>query len=161
MTRNTPTIRALSCALLLTTLPLCAVSAGQSNGVLHVAVDNVRDRTGRVHVDLCTQQQFLKDCPVAADAPARIGQSTVTLTGLKPGRYAAQVFYDQNGNGKVDRALFGIPKEGVGFSNDAKIRLGPPKWEEAYFDYDGQERTIRLRLRYFTGPDAPATPPRT
>ncbi|WP_404368142.1 DUF2141 domain-containing protein [Sphingomonas sp. MMS24-J45] len=137
-------------------LPLLAVAAGQSSdGVLHVAVDNVRDRTGRVHVDICTQQQFLKDCPIAADAPARVGQSIVTLTGLKPGRYAAQVFYDQNGNGKVDRALFGVPKEGVGFSNDAKIRLGPPKWEEAFFDYDGRERTIRLRLRYFMGPDAP------
>ncbi|MGC5276295.1 DUF2141 domain-containing protein, partial [Escherichia coli] len=66
-----------------------------------------------------------------------------------------QVFYDQNGNGRIDRALFGIPKEGVGFSNDAKIRLAPPKWEEAVFDYDGQEQTIRLKLRYFTGPDAP------
>lgn len=134
---------------------LLALGAGSSGGVLHVAVDNVRARTGRVHVDLCTQAQFLKDCPTSADAPARIGQTTVTLTGLKPGRYAAQVFYDQNGNGKIDRALFGIPKEGVGFSNDAKIRLAPPKWEEAVFDYDVHEQTIRLKLRYFTGPDAP------
>lgn len=157
MIRLSSPLRSRAVKLLLASLPLCAVAAGQSSdGVLHVAVDNVRDRTGRVHVDLCTQKQFLKDCPIAADGPARVGQSTVTLTGLKPGRYAAQVFYDQNGNGKVDRALFGIPKEGVGFSNDAKIRLGPPKWEEAFFDYDGRERTIRLRLRYFTGPDAPA-----
>ncbi|MDB5725315.1 MAG: hypothetical protein JWQ16_2069, partial [Novosphingobium sp.] len=49
-----------------------------------------------------------------------------------------------------------IPKEGVGFSNDAKIRLSPPKWAEAVFDYDGKPRTIRLKLRYFIGPDAPA-----
>ena len=157
MNRYTLGLSARIAILMLATLPPSAVLAGQSSGVLHVAVDNVRDRTGRVHVDLCTQAQFLKDCPIAADGPARIGQSTVTLTGLKPGRYAVQVFYDENGNGKVDRALFGIPKEGVGFSNDAKIKLGPPKWEEAEFDYDGQERTIRLRLRYFSGPDAPAT----
>ena len=143
--------------LLFAALPLSIVAAGQSGGVLHVAVDNVRDHTGHVHIDLCTEKQFLGDCPVAADAPARTGMTMVTLTGLKPGRYAVQATYDQNGNGKVDRALFGIPKEGVGFSNDAKIRLGPPKWEEAVFDYDGQERTIKLRLRYFMGPDAPAT----
>lgn len=142
---------------LLVALPLFALTAGQaSSGVLHVAVDNVRDHTGHVHVDLCTQAQFLKDCPMSGDATARVGLTTVTLTGLKPGRYAAQVFYDQNGNGKLDRAVFGVPKEGVGFSNDAKIKLAPPKWEEAMFDYDGQEKTIRLRLRYFTGPDAPA-----
>lgn len=141
-------------------LPLLAIGAAPApGGVLHVLVDNVRDHTGRVHVDLCTQAQFLKDCPVAADAPARVATTVVTLTGVKPGRYAAQVFYDQNGNGRVDRALFGIPKEGVGFSRDAKIRFAPPSWEEAVFDYDGQERTIRLKLRYFIGPDAPAQGP--
>lgn len=144
-------------ATLLLAAPLPAAAAAPSAGTLHVEVANVRDRTGHVHVDICTRAQFLKDCALSANAPARIGTTTVTLAGLKPGRYAAQVFYDENGNGKVDRALFGIPKEGVGFSNDAKIRLGPPKWEEAVFDYDGQDRTIRLRLRYFTGPDAPAT----
>lgn len=129
------------------------VAAQDGVGVLHVVVDNVRASTGRVHVDLCTAQQFLKDCALAADGPARPGVSTVTLRGVKPGRYAAQVFYDENGNRKVDRALFGIPKEGVGFSRDAKIRLGPPKWEEAMFDYAGGEQTIRLKLRYFIGPN--------
>jgi uncharacterized protein (DUF2141 family) len=142
--------------IVLLAAPLFALTAGQSsNGVLHVAVDNVRDHTGHVHVDLCTQAQFLKDCPISGDAAAHVGLTTVTLAGLKPGRYAAQVFYDQNNNGKVDRAMFGVPKEGVGFSNDARIKLAPPKWEEAVFDYDGTERTIRLKLRYFIGPDAP------
>lgn len=139
--------------LLLAAMPLFALTAGQSSsGALHVVVDNVRNRSGRVHVDLCTQAQFLKDCPIASDSPARLGETVVTLYGIKPGRYAAQVFYDENGNGRLDRALFGIPKEGVGFSNDARIKLAPPKWEEAVFDYDGQERTIRLKLRYFMGP---------
>lgn len=143
------TIRLLLPALLMIA-PAAAMAQG---GTLHVVIDNVRGSAGRVHVDLCTQQQFLKDCPVAADAVAHPGASVVTLSGLKAGRYAAQVFYDENGNHKVDRALFGIPKEGVGFSRDARIKLGPPKWEEAVFDYDGRERTIRLRLRYFIGPD--------
>jgi len=140
---------------LLPIAPLFAIGAAPSGGTLHVQVDNVRALTGRVHVDLCTQPQFLKDCPITAEAPPNIGLTTVTLRNLKPGRYAVQAFYDQNGNKKVDRALFGIPKEGVGFSNDAKIRMAPPKWDEAVFDYDGQERTIRLKLRYFIGPDAP------
>lgn len=143
--------------LLLAAAPLFTLTAGQgTSGLLHVTVANVRDRTGHVHIDLCTQAQFLKDCPISGNAPAHVGDTTVTLSGIKPGRYAAQVFYDQNGNNKVDRALFGVPKEGVGFSNDAKIKLAPPKWEEAVFDYDGQEKTIRLKLRYFIGPDAPA-----
>jgi uncharacterized protein (DUF2141 family) len=133
------------------------IGAAPAPGTLQIEVTNVRAQTGSVHADICTQAQFLKDCSRSADAPARVGTTVLTLTGLKPGRYAAQVYYDQNGNHKVDKAMFGIPKEGVGFSNDAKIRMAPPKWEEAMFDYDGRARTIRLRLRYFSGPDAPAT----
>ncbi|TPG54928.1 DUF2141 domain-containing protein [Sphingomonas glacialis] len=146
-----------SAKLLIATLPLFALTAGQgSSGQLHIAVDNVRAHTGRVHVDLCTQAQYLKDCPISGDAAAHLGETVVTVSGLKPGRYAAEVYYDQNGNNKLDRALFGVPKEGVGFSNDAKIKLAAPKWEEVVFDYDGQDRTIRLKLRYFMGPDATA-----
>lgn len=144
----------LSAALALPTL-----AAGAAGGTLHVVVDNVRGATGRVHVDLCSESQFLKDCTLVADAPARPGATIVTLAGVKPGRYAAQVYYDQNGNGKVDRALFGVPKEGVGFSNDAPIKLAPPKWGDAAFSYDGHETTIRLKLRYFIGPDY--VPPRS
>lgn len=130
-----------------------AAAGAGADGTLHVTVDNVRGTKGRVHVDLCTEAQFLKDCPIAADIAARPGVSVVTLNGVRPGRYAAQVFYDENGNHKVDRALFGLPKEGVGFSRDARIGLGPPKWQDAVIDYDGHEQTIRLRLRYFIGPD--------
>lgn len=158
------TIRALLLAIGIA-VPAFAVDAsggtgGGSAGTLHVEVSNVRAASGHVHVDLCTQAQFLKDCPLVADAPAHPGISTVTLTGLKPGRYAAQVFYDQNGNGRLDRGLFGVPKEGIGFSNDAPIKLAPPKWDDAEFDYDGHETTIHLRLRYFMGPNyvAPGTP---
>lgn len=138
------------------TIGALTIGAAPAPGTLQIEVTNVRAQTGSVHADICTQAQFLKDCSRSADALARVGTTVLTLTGLKPGRYAAQVYYDQNGNHKVDKAMFGIPKEGVGFSNDAKIRMAPPKWEEAVFDYDGRARTIRLRLRYFSGPDAPA-----
>ena len=144
----------LSASILTLGVTTAAARAGErAEGTLHVVVDNVRGATGRVHVDLCTEPQFLKDCPIASDTAAHPGQSVVTLSGVRPGRYAAQVFYDENGNHKVDRALFGVPKEGVGFSRDARIGLGPPKWQDAVIDYDGHEQTIRLRLRYFIGPD--------
>lgn len=135
--------------------PILSISAAPAGGTLRIEVTNVRGDKGRVHVDICTQAQFLKDCRIASDAPARIGVTVVTVAHLPRGRYAAQVYYDENGNGKVDRALFGIPKEGVGFSNDAKIRWSAPKWNEAAFAFNGQDSAIRLKLRYFIGSDAP------
>lgn len=127
------------------------------DGVLTIDVGNVRVAKGRVHVDLCPQDRFLKDdCPFSADAPAVQGVTRVLLRSVPAGRYAAQAYLDENGNGKVDRALFGIPKEGVGFSNDARITLGPPKFADAVFVYDGGVQTIRLGLRYFLGAKGPA-----
>lgn len=117
---------------------------------VRVEVTGVRNAKGMVHVDICRQAEFLKDCPVSARVAAVAGKTVVTIANLAPGAYAAQVFHDENGNTKVDRALFGIPKEGVGFSNDAPIRFAPPKWAAAVFQVTG-DKTITLKLRYFMG----------
>ena len=124
---------------------------GQDQGItLTVAVDNVRVAQGVVHIDLCHENEFLKDCPIGTDVPAVKGRTIVVLRGVKPGVYAVEATLDENHNGKVDRGLFGIPKEGVGFSNDAPIRLAPPRWKDAMFDLH-EDKTIALKLRYFTG----------
>ncbi|WP_242146125.1 DUF2141 domain-containing protein [Sphingomonas sp. BAUL-RG-20F-R05-02] len=125
-----------------------------TTGTLRVEVGNVRTAQGRVHIYVCTEAQFLKTCPLKAEAPARPGMTVVTVNGLPAGRYAVQAFLDENGNGKLDRALFGVPKEGVGFSNDARIKLAPPKWSDAVFDATGADQTIKFNLRYFIGGDA-------
>lgn len=140
---------------LLASVPLVLIGSAPAPGHLEIDVGNVRGATGTVHVDICTEAQFLGDCPRSAEAPARIGVTRLAIEGLPPGRYAAQVYYDENGNHRVDRMLFGIPREGVGFSNDARIRLGPPRWADAVFSYGGQSQAIRLSLRYFVGPNAP------
>ncbi len=127
-----------------------------SGGTLTIEVNNVRIAKGKVHVDICPEAQFLKDdCPWSGDAIAQQGMTPVTVAGLPPGRYAAQAFLDENSNGKVDRAFGLIPKEGIGFSNDAKITTHAPSFADTAFTYDGSAQTIRLSLRYFSGPKGP------
>lgn len=133
-----------------------AVLAQAPGRTLTINVGNVRTAKGMVHVDICPQANFLKDdCPYSAQAPARLGTTQVIVHDLPPGQYAAQAFLDENGNTKVDRALFGIPKEGVGFSNDARIVFGPPSWTNAVFAFNGPNATIGFSLRYFLGPKGP------
>jgi uncharacterized protein (DUF2141 family) len=121
-----------------------------------IAVDNVRNARGRVHVDLCPEAKFLSDdCALSGDAPARPGTTMVTVPNVPPGHYAAQVFHDENNNHKVDRALFGIPKEGIGFSRDAPIGFGPPKWRDAVFEHRQDGQAIRLNMRYYLGAKGP------
>ncbi|WP_254603226.1 DUF2141 domain-containing protein [Sphingomonas bacterium] len=132
-------------------------AAGPVGTTVTVQVGNIRNANGNVHVDICPQAQFLtENCPYRATVRAVAGVTTLVLQGVPAGRYAAQATHDENRNGKVDRALFGIPKEGVGFSNDAKIRFGPPKFDDAAFAVGATPNTIRFSLRYFLGASGPA-----
>ena len=133
--------------LLIAALPLLlGASAG---GSIEVAVTGVRLAKGVVRVSVCDQATFLKDCRWNAHAPAVQGTTIVIVRNVPPGRYGATAFADKNNNDKVDQGLFGIPFEGVGFSNDAKIRMSPPKFEEAAFQHGASDQRITFKLRYF------------
>jgi uncharacterized protein (DUF2141 family) len=139
---------------------LLALAMAEAAGSVTMHVGNVRNARGRVVVDICPQERFLADgCIHHAEVPARGGVTTITIPNVPAGQYAVQAFHDENANGEVDRAMFGIPREGVGFSRDARIGLGPPKWRDAFFVHQGRAETISFKLRYFMGAKGP-TPPR-
>jgi len=151
MTRPTPRIVVAALAGIACT----ALAPPPPSGTLTIRVTNVRNAKGEVHVELCPRAKFLKDdCPFAGSAPAQIGTTVISVPGVPADDYAVQAFHDENRNRRVDRVLFGIPKEGVGFSNDAPIRMSPPKWEDAVVRFGG-DQTIQLKMRYFLGGSGP------
>jgi uncharacterized protein (DUF2141 family) len=93
------------------------------------------------------------DFPVRDDKALRAkvvatGDTTELLVPNVPaGEYAVAVFADSNGNGKLDNNLFGIPKEPVGVSRNAKGKFGPPAFADAAFRVgDGvTSQTIQLK----------------
>ena len=139
---------ALGAAMLIgTAMPVAAQQAGE----IHIVVANARNARGKIHVDICTQNSFLKDCPYSAEAPARPGRTEVVVRGVPAGRYAAQITHDENSNDMVDRGLFGIPREGVGFSNNVRIRFRAPHFDEAAFTVTGGIQQLAIDLQYFGG----------
>ena len=64
---------------------------------------------------------------------------------LKAGKYAIRYFHDENGNGELDTNAFGIPKEGYGFSNNAKGSFGPPAFEKWIFDLN-ENKKLALKI---------------
>jgi len=124
---------------------------------LRIELDNVRNSKGLVHAEVCPRDAFLREnCPFAGQAQAQLGTVFITIPDVPPGRYAVQGYHDENRNQKVDRNFLGIPKEGVAFSNDARIVFGPPKFSEAAFDHGSAAQTIRMRMRYLLGPSGSA-----
>ena len=143
--------------LLLAPVALATAAAPVPTGTLTLRVTNVRNSAGEVHVNLCPHELFLKpDCPYRGVVQAHAGVTIVTVPNLPAGRYAAQVFHDENRNNKVDRLFGKIPKEGLAFSNDAFKRLAAPTWEDAQFVFTGQPQTIQLKMRYLLGASGPS-----
>ena len=116
---------------------------------LEVVVANVRNANGHVRVAACTQRTFTKEfCEHNGSARSAAGETTVRLD-VPPGVWAVQAYLDENDNEKVDQNFLGLPTEGIGFSNDAPIRLGPPSYGDAAFQLGAGGGRIRLSLRYY------------
>lgn len=119
-------------------------AAGVATGVVRIEVEGVRNGNGQLLGLLFDRERGFPTKPNKAVkqtiVPSAKGVVTVTFDDVAAGTYAASVVHDENGNGKLDANVIGIPKEGVGASNRAKGRFGPPKWKDAKFTVDGDTK---------------------
>jgi uncharacterized protein (DUF2141 family) len=122
------------------------------NGTLTVTILNFRNNLGQVSVALYNKEEAFPKSPDKAAkiilAPIKDKKSIVVFESLPPGEYAISVFHDENKNGKMDTNFFGIPKEGVGASNDARGNLGPPHYKDAKFNFIGNAQFVTINLVY-------------
>ena len=130
---------------------LIGAAPAPPEGSIIVDVSGVRSDQGLVRVSVCPRKQFLGDCPWFASAPAHSGDVSVIVPGVPPGRYAVQAFHDADGDGKLARNWIGMPREGVGFSNDAMAHLTYPRFSVAGFDHGTATQHVAVRVRYFLG----------
>lgn len=127
------------------------ISPASAGVTVQVEVANVHSARGHVRVAICRQQEFLKEtCALRARVPAAPGTVLVRVDGVPPGTYAVQAWHDENDDGKINRNFFGLPTEGIGFSRDAPMRFGPPRFADAAVAIGAGGARLTLRLRYFT-----------
>ena len=126
--------------------------AEEKLSTIKVTVTNLRNTKGVVRACMTTNPKKFPKCRGDANSHSAVvpAAKTVTLSfkGVKPGRYAIALLHDENDNGKADRALMMMPKEGYGFSRDAKVRMGPPKFKSAAFDVTAEDQNQTIRMRY-------------
>ena len=79
------------------------------------------------------------------------GVSKAVFSGLSAGSYAVSVLHDENWSGKMDTNWVGIPKEGVGTSNNASVLFGPPSYKVSSFEVDAATKTISIKMKYLLG----------
>ncbi len=130
---------------------LCLPAMAFSADVTFV-IKNLRNNKGTVLVSIYDDAsqwnddgKWIAECknekPIA-------NNQTRAVCSLKPGTYAAAPFHDENNNGEFDTNFLGIPKEGYGFSNDAKGGSGWPLYNDATFTVGSEDMELVIHMAY-------------
>ena len=133
-------------------LPLALIGAAPApTGEVTVALTGLRSAKGLIQACLTRDKGAFPDCRKDPDSrrltlPASDAAS-IRFAALPAGRYAIALLHDENGNGRADMTLM-VPREGFGFSRDAAVQFGPPKFGKAAFAVGEAEVTMPIRMRY-------------
>jgi uncharacterized protein (DUF2141 family) len=120
-----------------------------AQGRLEVVVKNVKDAKGNVRVGIFKDEKtFLKNAMIGKVVKATTGDIKVVFDNVPPGTYAVSVIHDENENGELDSGMFGVPKEGFGFANDAMGTFGPPGFEKASIIIGEGPKIISIGMKY-------------
>jgi len=126
---------------------LLAQSGGQAAIILRVT--GLRSEKGQVTVGVFNSSaKWLGEQPIYSST-IRVDGQTVTwrINDVPNGDYGIAVFHDENSNGKMDKNVLGMPLEPYGFSNNARVALGPPKWEKAKFAVNGSPVEVTIEVK--------------
>lgn len=141
------------CVFFLVSVEDCWPQSQTSQGnVIRVEVVGIRNDKGQISCALYSSAAgFPKQGEKAAAhvvAPISKGEAICEFPGIAAGTYAVSVFHDENSNGKLDTNFLGIPREGVGASNDARGHMGPPKFNAAAFQLSGGRLNLKVTVHY-------------
>jgi len=120
----------------------------QNKAVLTLQIEGIEQSAGYMMVAVYDEaDQFLSKNMFDGSKNKVNNTGTMKISLELPfGEYGISVFHDIDADGELDTNLIGIPKEPTGFSNNAKGKFGPPKYEQVKFSFteSGQRLVIRL-----------------
>lgn len=101
---------------------------------LTIEINNLKNDKGKIVISFMDGNNQL----IQGISAKIIGKKCIIkIPNLPAGKYAFKYFHDENNNKTLDTYWFGAPKEGYGFSNNAKGTFGPPDFEDTTFELKG------------------------
>ncbi len=129
----------------------------QATTTLTVVVNGIKHQKGELCIGIYSNEKGFplstKNVVKSACKPITGTSIKQQFTGMKPGNYAVAVVDDQNGDRKLNRDFFGIPKEGFGISNNPTVSIttGTPKFSKARFSLL-KNTTVNIDMKYGLDP---------
>lgn len=135
-------------ALLALALPVL-LGAGEP-GSLTVSVSGIRNTSGTLIACVWRDKAGFPTCQKSKTTIRQTlkisgGTMVVRFVGLAPGSYAVSVQHDEDGDGKLKTNFIGMPKEGVGISNNPG---GIPSWKKSLVQLATGNASIAITMRY-------------
>ena len=118
---------------------------------LSVHIDGFRNQKGDAGLSVFTSSDGWPENndKAFAHGPHPFSGTVTTITlQVPPGRYALVALHDENSNHKLDKNMFGIPKEGFGFANNPHVGLSAPAFKDASVNVACPETVINVTLQY-------------
>ncbi len=124
--------------------------AAASAAPLRITVEGIRDSKGEIRLSVYSAPaewpgHSARDHDQVK--PAKTGSMVFTFD-LPPGTYAVNGFHDEDGNGKFNKSLIGLPQEGYFFSNNVRPVLSAPSFKSASFKLPPEGAAISISVHY-------------
>ena len=119
-----------------------------SAGEIRILVSNIEEKKGTIHYGVYNNPKLFPDesgkILGGFEEVSKVIEDGLLIDDLEESNYAIAIFHDKNSNEKFD-TFFSIPKEKFGFSNNARVFLGPPKFEDASI-FVGQNSIVEIMI---------------
>lgn len=132
-------------------LIFCVIPLGYTQSSVSVTVSGIQNQKGTIYLALFNNS---KSFPIkgkqykGVQLEANGSSVNYVFRNLPEGKYAVSVYHDENGNGRLDKNIFGAPTEAYAFSRNAKGYFGPPDFAAAaIFLNNSQSRNLTIDLR--------------
>ncbi|MCK5857414.1 MAG: DUF2141 domain-containing protein [Bacteroidales bacterium] len=117
---------------------------------LTVTVTNFKQLEGNIIVSIYNKSDdFPKEGKQYQDNISKVNNysEAITFNNLPAGDYAVAIFHDKNSDGECNMNIFGIPKEGYGFSNNCRPILSAPSFKCTKINLSSN-KSITIELIY-------------
>ena len=119
-----------------------------SAGEIRILVSNIEEKKGTIHYGVYNNPKLFPDengkILGGFEEVSKVIEDGLLIDDLEESNYAIAIFHDKNSNNKFD-TFFSIPKEKFGFSKNARVFLGPPKFEDASI-FVGQNSIVEIMI---------------
>lgn len=134
-------------------MPLTILFSQNTNNI-EINITNLKSAKGTIRVSLFTKSN--EDAfPSDKDKAYKIYKfkidsktQTFVLENLPYHEYAFSIHHDEDGNNKLNKNWIGMPKEGLGASNNARGNFGPPSYKQAKFKLTDKPNSHKIELYY-------------